>query len=84
MIWKKNSEINELIKGKRNITIARDILLSHFFQTPPKFWIIKQIDYDYQQALEKKQKNPNIPLKTQPISSKISNKSMIIKIFESF
>lgn len=53
LLGKKISEINELIKGKRNITISWDILLSKTLWTPEKFWILKQIDYDYQQALEK-------------------------------
>lgn len=52
-VWKRVSEINELIKGKRNITIAWDIIFAQVFQTPQKFWILKQIDYDYQQVLEK-------------------------------
>lgn len=52
LLGKKVSEINELIKGKRNITISWDILLSKTLWTPEKFWILKQIDYDYQQALE--------------------------------
>lgn len=50
-IGKKGSEINELIKGKRNITIAWDLLFAEVFGTSHKFWISKQIDYDYQQAL---------------------------------
>lgn len=52
-VWKRVSEINELIKGKRNITIAWDIIFTQVFQTPQKFWIFKQIDYEYQQVLEK-------------------------------
>ena len=47
MLWKKVSELNELIKWKRNITIQWDILLSHILWTPEKFRIHKQIDYDY-------------------------------------
>lgn len=45
------SEINELIKGKRNITLAWDYLLSQFFQTELKYWLGRQIDYDYEQFL---------------------------------
>lgn len=47
MLWKKVSELNELIKWKRNITIQWDILLSNILWTPEKFWIHKQVDYDY-------------------------------------
>ena len=49
-IGKKSSEINELIKWKRKITIAWDILLSKVFHTPEKYWIYKQIDLDYEEA----------------------------------
>ena len=52
-IKKRVSEINELIKGKRNITISWDVLLSQALWTPEKFWIKKQIDYDYEQYLIK-------------------------------
>lgn len=48
-IGKRVSEINELIKGKRNITIAWEVILSEFFKTDPKYWIYKQVDYDYEQ-----------------------------------
>ena len=50
-IGKKVSEINELIKGKRKFTLAWDFLLSKTLGTPQKFWILKQIDYDYQALL---------------------------------
>lgn len=50
-IWKRVSEINELIKGKRNITLARDYVLSKYFHTELKYRIVKQIDYDYEQFL---------------------------------
>ena len=49
-IGKRSSEINELIKWKRKITIAWDILFSKVFHTPEKYWIYKQIDLDYEQA----------------------------------
>ena len=52
-IGKKTSEINELIRWKRNITVARDIILTKYLSTAPKFWIMKQVDFDYEQALLK-------------------------------
>ena len=52
-IGKKTSEINELIRWKRNITVAWDIILTKYLSTDPKFWILKQVDYDYEQALLK-------------------------------
>jgi plasmid maintenance system antidote protein VapI len=48
MIGKKISEVNELIKGKRNITVQWDILLSILFHDPEQKWIKLQVDYDYQ------------------------------------
>lgn len=47
MMGKKISEVNELIKGKRNITIQWDILLSIVFADPEKKWITLQNEYDY-------------------------------------
>lgn len=47
-IGKKVSEINELIKGKRNITLAWDYLLCQFFWTEEKYWMLQQLDYDYE------------------------------------
>ena len=49
LVWKKNSEVNELIKWKRNITIQRDYVLSQVLWTPEKYWINMQTDYDYEQ-----------------------------------
>ena len=47
MIGKKISEVNELIKWKRNITVQRDILLSIVFGDPEQKWIKLQNNYDY-------------------------------------
>lgn len=47
MIGKKISEVNELIKWKRNITVHRDILLSIVFDDPEQKWIRIQNDFDY-------------------------------------
>ena len=47
ILWKKVSEVNELLKWKRNITIQRDYLLDQTLWTPIKYWILRQIDYDY-------------------------------------
>ena len=47
ILWKKISEVNELLKWKRNITIQRDYLLHQALWTPIKYWILKQIDYEY-------------------------------------
>lgn len=48
LVWKKVSEVNELIKGKRNITIQWDYLLHKVLWTPPKHRIDLQRDYDYE------------------------------------
>lgn len=47
MVGKKVSEVNELIKWKRNITIQRDILLSIVFGDPEQKRIKLQNDFDY-------------------------------------
>ncbi len=47
LAWKKVSEVNELIKWKRNITIQRDLVLSNVLWSPEKYRMNKQIDYDY-------------------------------------
>lgn len=47
LLGKKVSEVNELINGKRNITIQRDILLAVVFDEPEWAWIKLQNDYDY-------------------------------------
>jgi len=59
LVWKKNSEVNELIKGKRNITIQRDYALSHVLWTPEKYWINMQTDYDYEQMKQKIKEEQN-------------------------
>ncbi|MDR2540356.1 MAG: hypothetical protein LBD11_00835 [Candidatus Peribacteria bacterium] len=51
LVGKKVSEVNELIKGKRNITIQWDYLLHNVFGDPIKYWLQMQIDYDYEQFL---------------------------------
>ena len=71
ILWKKISEVNELLKWKRNITIQRDYLLHQALWTPMKYWIMKQIDYDYslldieesehKDAILSAAKNPEIP-----------------------
>lgn len=50
LLWKKVSELNELINWKRNITVQWDILLSHVLWTDPKYRLNLQNDYDYQIA----------------------------------
>ena len=57
ILWKKVSEVNELLKWKRNITIQRDYLLHQTLWTPIKYWILKQVDYDYS-LLDIKEKSP--------------------------
>lgn len=47
LLWKKVSEVNELINGKRNITIQRDIYLSIIFNQPEWTWLKMQNEYDY-------------------------------------
>ena len=60
ILWKKVSEVNELLKWKRNITIQRDYLLHQTIWTPVKYRILKQVDYDY--SLLDIKENSNSPL----------------------
>lgn len=50
LIGKKISELNELINGKRNITIQRDLLLSAAFDDPEGKRIHMQNQYDFYRA----------------------------------
>jgi len=50
LLGKKVSEVNELINGKRNITIQRDILLAVVFDQEEGFWLAMQNEYDYSVA----------------------------------
>ena len=56
LVWKKNSEVNELIKWKRNITIQWDLILSEVLWTPEKYWINMQTDYDYEILKQEREK----------------------------
>lgn len=47
ILGKKISELNELINGKRNITIQRDILLGAGLDDPEGKWIAMQNQYDF-------------------------------------
>ncbi|MFZ2151077.1 MAG: helix-turn-helix domain-containing protein [Candidatus Absconditicoccaceae bacterium] len=47
LLGKKVSEVNELIKGKRNITVQWDILLSHVLGTSRKYRLDLQNEYEY-------------------------------------
>jgi plasmid maintenance system antidote protein VapI len=64
-LGKKGSEVNELIKGKRNITVQWDILLSKLFDDPEKKRMHLQVDYDYQ-----KSKTPGEEKKIQELLSR--------------
>lgn len=48
IIGKSTSEVNELIKGKRNITAQRDVLLAAIFDSPPKKRMSLQMEYEYE------------------------------------
>ena len=77
MVGKKISEVNELIKWKRNITIQRDILLSIVFGDPEQKRIRLQNNFDYIIA------KANMTQKVQDIlSKKMKNKGH--EVFEDF
>ena len=48
IIGKSASEVNELIKWKRNITPQRDLLLAAIFDSPAKKRMTLQMEYDYE------------------------------------
>lgn len=77
MIGKKISEVNELIKGKRNITVQRDILLSVVFDDPEQKRIKLQNNFDYDVA------KANMTQKMQEILSK-KKKTKEHEVFEDF
>jgi plasmid maintenance system antidote protein VapI len=77
MIGKKISEVNELIKGKRNITIQRDILLSIVFDDPEQKRIKLQNNFDY--IITK----ANMTQKTKEMLSK-KKKTKEHEVFEDF
>lgn len=77
MIDKKISELNELIKGKRNITVQWDILLSLAFDDPEQKWITLQNNFDYIAV------KSNMSQKIQDIVSK-KQKTKEREIFEEF
>ncbi len=77
MMGKKVSEVNELIKGKRNITVQRDILLSIVFDDPEQKWIKLQNNFDYTLA------KANMTTKIKELLSK-KKKSKEHEVFEDF
>lgn len=77
MIGKKISEVNELIKWKRNITVQRDILLSIVFDDPEQKWIKLQNNFDYIVA------KANMSQKIKEILSK-KKKTKEHEVFEDF
>ncbi len=77
LIGKKISEVNELIKGKRNITVHRDILLSIVFDDPEHKRISLQNQYDYTIA------KANMGDKIKEVQSK-KKKVKVSETFEDF
>lgn len=77
MIGKKISEVNELIKGKRNITVQRDVLLSVVFDDPEQKRIKLQNNFDYSVA------KANMTQKIQEVLSK-KKKTKEHEVFEDF
>ncbi len=53
IIWKSPSELNELIKWKRNITPIWAILIATVFDVSPDTWLNLQHEYDLYQVREK-------------------------------
>lgn len=77
MVGKKISEVNELIKWKRNITVQRDILLSIVFDDPEQKRLKLQNNFDYQVT------KANMTEKIKELLSK-KKKSKEHEVFEDF
>ena len=44
--------INEIIRGKRSITVDTALRLARYFDTTPQFWLNLQLHYDLEMARE--------------------------------
>ena len=44
--------INEIIRGKRSITVDTALRLTRYFDTTPQFWLNLQLHYDLEMARE--------------------------------
>lgn len=51
--------INEIVKGKRAITVDTAIRLGRFFQMTPQFWLNLQLHLDFWEAESKKAEEYN-------------------------
>jgi plasmid maintenance system antidote protein VapI len=76
LLWKKVSEVNELIKWKRNITVQRDILLSHVLWTSRKYRLDLQNEYEYS-LIESDFDISKLPNVDQKVASSNKNKQKI-------
>lgn len=59
LIWKTAVEVNQIINGKRNITLDRAMRITAVFGGNPKYWLDMQTDYD-QQEYKKSDKYPQV------------------------
>lgn len=59
LIGKTAVEVNQIINGKRNITLDWAMRISAVFWGNPKYWIEMQADYD-QQEYQKSDKYPQL------------------------
>jgi addiction module HigA family antidote len=44
--------VNEIIRGKRSITVDTALRLAKYFKTSPQFWLNLQMNYDLEMAGE--------------------------------
>lgn len=45
--------VNEIVRGKRAVTVDSALRLAKYFQTTPQFWLNLQAHYDLEMAKEK-------------------------------
>lgn len=84
LIWKKTSELNELIRGKRNITIQWDFLLYKFLHTPKGYRMRKQMLFDYRKFIQDLPEEEKREERERILQRRKRRKAQRKKIFEKF
>ena len=62
--------INEIVLGKRSVTVDTALRLARYFGTSPQFWLGLQMDYDLDVAMDAMQPRLKREVKTYPMASR--------------
>lgn len=54
---RRPSTLNEVVFGKREVTIDTALRLASLLKTAPRFWMRLQADWDLHEALERRARN---------------------------